>query len=201
MRSPKIVLALACSPRRSKPLDASHHCNNIVNTFKLISSYYHLRRSRLAIRNISNLHQQVHRGSRMRAHGRKRIAFIATILPTVSILFHFLSMPRAQRGKVKLSNLHQQVHRGSQRPQQSVITTLLQLVSRLFQLFYSYAVRVSRSDKLSNMKQKVQRGLSRMQPGRQASYSNNITNSFKLLLSTACERISRTHSQMQVYSK
>ena len=136
---------------RSEPLNASHHCNNIVNTFKLISSYYHLRRSRLAIRNISNLHPQVHRGARMRAHGRERIAFIATILPTVSILFHFLSMPRAQRGKVKLSNLHQQVHRGAQRPQQSVIATLLQLVSRLFQLFYSYAVRVSRSYYMSNL--------------------------------------------------
>ena len=73
----------------SEPLNASHHCNNIVNTFKLISSYYHLSRSRLAIRNISNLHQQVHRGSRMRAHGRERIASVATALQVVSTLFHF----------------------------------------------------------------------------------------------------------------
>ena len=144
---------------RSEPLNASHHCNNITNTFKLISSYYHLRRSRLAIRNISNLHQQVHRGSQMRAPGRERIASVATALQVVSTLFHFFYIYADRAPHLyNLSNFYRQIHRGSQRPQQSVIATLLRIVLILFHFFISMSLASRGHITCQTCHQQVHRG-------------------------------------------
>ena len=88
---------------------------------------------------MSNLHQQVHRGSRMRAHGRERIASVATILPTVSLLFYpAASVLRVSRSDNR-SNSHQQVHRDAQRPLRSFcfchfLTSNFKVVSLFFSI-------------------------------------------------------------------
>ena len=94
---------------RSEPLNASRHCNNITNTFKLISSYYHLRRSRLAVKKPIELASA---SSPRLAHASPlgRIASFAIMLQIVSTYYSLCI--RASRSH-NISNLHQQVHQGA----------------------------------------------------------------------------------------